>query len=296
MPRQNTVIEVFVSSPSDVQKERELLETVIDELNDSLSKVFNVSFDLLMWEKDVRPSFGTDPQSVINQQIGDNYDVYIGILWGRFGTPTPRGFSGTEEEFERAYKRLDDENPPEIMFYFKDAPIAPSKIDVDQLKLVQEFKKTISSRGGIYSPFENDESFQSSLRTHLIAIAQKFSAPQNYSKNVDKGTDDKSDFIESDIDDEDLGYLDYIEMYETRMHDFNATMTTITEATERIGEQFSLRTKEVEKFSNQNVSVKKARLIVKKAADDLVAFEINLRAHAKTTLNISNNYNISMVC
>ena len=42
---------------------------------------------------------GSDPQQIINSQVSDEYDIFIGILWTRFGTPTERAGSGTEEEF-----------------------------------------------------------------------------------------------------------------------------------------------------------------------------------------------------
>ncbi len=39
MPRQETIIQIFVGSPGDVSKEREALEYIVTELNRSWSKV-----------------------------------------------------------------------------------------------------------------------------------------------------------------------------------------------------------------------------------------------------------------
>ena len=153
MPRNATVVRVFVASPSDVVKERETLETLIVELNRTWSETLGVILELVQWETHTRPGFGADPQAIINAQIGDTYDVFIGILWSRFGTPTPRALSGTLEEFKRAVERIRD-GSPEIMIYFKDAPISPSKIDVAQLTLVTEFRTSISNRA-LYSLFED---------------------------------------------------------------------------------------------------------------------------------------------
>ena len=41
----------------------------------------------------------SDPQDVVNRQIGE-YDLFVGILWNRMGTPTAVATSGTEEEFQ----------------------------------------------------------------------------------------------------------------------------------------------------------------------------------------------------
>src|SRR5450759_5964406 len=142
MPRQTHAFKIFVASPSDVAEERAILETVVTQLNQIWSSTLDLIFELLKWETNVHPSFSSDPQEAINEQIAPDYDVFIGILWGRIGTPTPRAESGTIEEFDRAYSRFTSgKNMPEIMLYFKDAPIAPSKIDTNQMEKIQSFRR-----------------------------------------------------------------------------------------------------------------------------------------------------------
>lgn len=280
MARQTTILQVFISSPSDVQNEREILESILDELNKSFSKTINVMFETLRWETDVHPSFGDDPQTIINEQIGDTYDIFIGILWGRFGTPTPRASSGTLEEFDRAFKRLKDINPPEIMFYFKDTPIPPSKIDPVQLQSVQDFRKLISEKGGLYSVFEDDSGFQNSLRAHLIAVSNKIIKRDinTVKKHIPKN--DNEEAIQDTSDD--FGYLDYLEIYENRMADFNSTLTIISDATERVGNQTERRTQEVEEFAKQPYDAKAAHRIIKRTSDDLYSYADILKKHLPT--------------
>jgi hypothetical protein len=88
MPKKATILRVFVASPSDVAAEREQLEFLVAEMNKAWGKSLGVVCELLRWETDVRPAFGTEPQAVVNTQIGDDYDIFIGILWSRFGTKT----------------------------------------------------------------------------------------------------------------------------------------------------------------------------------------------------------------
>jgi hypothetical protein len=102
MPRQKKVITIFVASPNDVVDERTKLEEVINELNITWSRNIGLRFDLVRWETHAFPGIGDDPQDVINEQIPDDYDIFIGIMWCRFGTPTGRAGSGTAEEFQRA--------------------------------------------------------------------------------------------------------------------------------------------------------------------------------------------------
>ena len=47
------------------------------------------------------PVRGGEPEVLINDQIG-KYDIFLGVMWRRFGTPTGVAESGTEEEFRRA--------------------------------------------------------------------------------------------------------------------------------------------------------------------------------------------------
>ena len=141
MPRHSQVLQVFVASPADVSEERAVLDTVIAELNQTWSRNLSMTFEVLKWETNSRPGFDQDPQAVINSQLPNDYDVFLGIFWSRLGTPTGRASSGTVEEFERAHTRFRSTGSvPEIMLYFKDAPISPSKVDISQLAAVLQFK------------------------------------------------------------------------------------------------------------------------------------------------------------
>jgi hypothetical protein len=272
MPRKVTLVQMFVASPSDVQQERDLLESLIAELNKNWSRNSGVIFELVRWETHVRPGFGNDPQAVINEQIGDNYDVFIGVLWGCFGTTTPRAMSGTFEEFERAYKRFQSTGAPEIMFYFKDAPIAPSKIDPAQLQQVQSFRASLPEKGGLYATFEDESGFQTSLRAHLAALAQKFSTADTITSATDIAPVELACAESSNLDTDELGYLDYVELYESRMADLTATLTVISGATVRVGQQMNQRTKEIVDLQGKRPDTATARRLVKRTADDMDAY------------------------
>jgi hypothetical protein len=105
MPTDVTLLKVFIASPGDVAEERGMAESVVQELNRTLCKALCLRLELLRWETDTFPGLGSDSQAVINEQIAEDFDIFVGILWSRFGTPTPRAESGTEEEFNRAVAR-----------------------------------------------------------------------------------------------------------------------------------------------------------------------------------------------
>ncbi len=98
MPRQETILQVFVAAPSDLAEERAALEDVIWELNSTWSRTLGCRLDLLRWETHAVPGMGLDAQDVVNRSVPRDYDIFIGMLWSRFGTPTTRAESGTEEE------------------------------------------------------------------------------------------------------------------------------------------------------------------------------------------------------
>lgn len=247
MPIQQTILQVFVASPSDVAEERRLLEGVIGELNRTWADSLGVTYRLYRWETSVAPGFGAEPQAVVNSQTPDGYDVFVGIFWGRLGLPTQSFVSGTVEEFERALERHEATGAPEIMIYFKDAPISPSRIEPGQLQSLMQFKDSLSARGGLYSTFEDQDGFEASLRSHLSAVARKFSVTLQAAPKITAPLDvtRNSDLERVEYDLDDLGYLDYIDIYLAEMEKMTGCLEKLNEITVDIGSKFTKRTQQI---------------------------------------------------
>ena len=178
-------IRIFISSPSDVKRERESAQIVIEELNRTLCSSIGLSLFPLTWEKNTYPAVGEYSQDVINQQIGE-YDIFVGIMANRFGTKTQSADSGTEEEFNIAYNNRKNTH---IMFFFKDVPISPTKVDTKQLNKVSKFKKKLPNKGVYYKEFTDD--FERVFRECLTQCIN-----QNYMQKDVKLSNDKSKRIE----------------------------------------------------------------------------------------------------
>jgi hypothetical protein len=187
------IIKCFIASPSDTNNERQICDKVLDELNKSLGDIYQFRLEPIKWETDTRPSFGTDGQDVINKQIGDNYNIFIGIMWKKFGTPTGRAGSGTEEEFQRAYERFKGDPNLEIAFYFNtEPPESIDDIDPIQFAKVKAFKSQIHSLGGLTWPYKGVLDFEQHLRRHLTKyLNQKYKNESEKKKDIAKESESK---------------------------------------------------------------------------------------------------------
>ena len=133
MARRLQQLTIFVSGPSAVDAEKAALRSIANEINRRSEKTHAVTLCVIGWPDDFRPGVSADPQLALNQQIGNDCDIYIGILGSRFGTPTVVS-SGTEQEFEEAlHKFKTDSTTVRLLFYFKHDAEDPFALDLDQL-------------------------------------------------------------------------------------------------------------------------------------------------------------------
>lgn len=135
-------IRVFIASPSDCSRERHIIRSLSEELNEVFSLSFEVTLVPIGWEN-VTSSLG-QPQTVIDKAIAD-YDVLVGVMWLRFGSPTLSGAqSGTEHEFNRAYELWQSTGKPSVMFYFNDQPPDDmGSLDIEQYQKVRAFREKL---------------------------------------------------------------------------------------------------------------------------------------------------------
>ncbi len=157
---------VFVASPSDVKKERDLIENVIKEINLIHGPALGYELELWRYEENAYPS-AQKPQDLINSLI-KSYQIFIGMMWKRFGTATAAAGSGTEEEYTKAYKAWQNNDVIDIMFYFCKKPIAPpdSEEEIEQMGKVLKFKKEMNGKSFIWD-YSNPKDFEEKIRKHL---------------------------------------------------------------------------------------------------------------------------------
>lgn len=155
---------LFVSSPGDVQRERNLLVKVVDEINQTHGQPLNYRLNLWRYEDEAYPS-ANQPQDLINT-IQAPYDLFIGIMWKRFGSPTPSAGSGTQEEYNIAYELWQKKKVIDIMFYFSKKPVNPTEVDINQLTRVDLFRKKLAGNSFVWY-YNGPADFEAKIRKHL---------------------------------------------------------------------------------------------------------------------------------
>ena len=164
----------FIASPGDTVEERNICEEVFSEINDSLGKALSFKLSTLRWEKNVHPGVAEYSQQVINRQMDGNYDLFVGIMKTRFGTPTPQAGSGTEEEFNIAYEKCERKEIDNLFFYFGNPSVPVSEINVEQLQKVRNFRSRLENLGVLYMQFEDVDDFKKQLKQDFTNYLVKF--------------------------------------------------------------------------------------------------------------------------
>lgn len=172
-------LKIFVAWTSDVEAERNQVETVIKNLQQAL-QARGCLLEMLDWNS-VPPGAGNPEKNILATIDPSNCDIFIGILWKRFGSPpglsdhrTGQPYaSGFQVEYERAYELWKRNGRPRLMLYRSTQPI-PTDADVEQLRLVQQFFQGIERRYDLlYKRFSSLENFATQLTSDLAAVIEE---------------------------------------------------------------------------------------------------------------------------
>jgi small GTP-binding protein len=167
---QRQVFRIVVASPGDVQTERDLLPSVIQEVNSHIAADRGLHLELYRWETDTHPGFHLDgPQGLIDALLRiTDCDLLIGIFSKRFGTATTDGRSGTEHELSLAYESWKERGSPQIFVYFNERASNPkSTADIEQWGRVVAFKEKFPKEG-LWWPYKGKIQFEKLVRNHLM--------------------------------------------------------------------------------------------------------------------------------
>lgn len=247
MPKQFTKYTIFLSSPTDLDSERNEIPNLIEELNKTYGKSNDVYFDLIKWETHSAPGITHEyTQQIINDDIGDDYDIFLGMIWKKFGTKTAVAESGTEEEFLRALERFKNGENIQILFYFKSDAIPLDEIIPDEITKIKNFKENLKSNNILYGTFHNVEDLINKLRIHIPkrtdSLLNNFLIKDSVKKEL------KDDKFDTSSINEDIGILDFIIQFDDYTANVNLALNNISDATSIIAEEFTNKTAELDRI------------------------------------------------
>jgi hypothetical protein len=164
-------LKIFLASPGDVSIERRHVVEVVEEVNRLVAVEQGIVLEVVRSEKNVFPGYGKDGQAILNDQIAkmQEYELFIGVMWNRIGTKTPRAKSGTVEEFGRAVSTLRRKGKPQVWFYFRQsAAHLTTKEELQQRAEVLEFRTKFQRGKGLFRDYTTPSDFRDQLRSQLI--------------------------------------------------------------------------------------------------------------------------------
>jgi uncharacterized protein DUF4062 len=165
------ILRVLLSSPGDVSEERESCSRAVFRFNQQEVEEHGIFLKLVRWE-DMAPQIGPGAQNVINEQIGE-YDIFSGIMWNRFGTPTDIAASGTEEEFRAAVSAWEERKRPWITFYFCERPANFTNAQqLEQKSAVLRFRSELQTLG-VVRKYISVEEFENLIFQDLLKITNR---------------------------------------------------------------------------------------------------------------------------
>lgn len=189
-------VRIFVASPGDVAQERDQLTKVVNSLNSTISAIApekGITLELVRYETHTVPGLSAKgAEDVILKQLDDlgDYDIFIGIMWKRFGTPTTNAESGTEEEFELAYDALMGglKKIRHVIFYFCQERIAIPRTneELEQLVKVVKFRQKLSGVG-LVGEYSDREAFGEVVKSHLdLMLSRIFSERSDVARAAER--------------------------------------------------------------------------------------------------------------
>lgn len=186
-----SIVRVFLGSPGDLGDERIIAKNVVDEFNLLWAAYSGYQIELVGWE-DTTATYGR-PQEVINRDL-DTCELFVGLLWKRWGTESGAYSSGFEEEFRRSVSAKEKSGRPEISILLKKIDDASLRDPGDQLKKVLEFRKElVDGKKILFEEFPSEEHFRAKFSKILTRYVQQLSiadAPDQKlsTRGVDSGS------------------------------------------------------------------------------------------------------------
>lgn len=171
MPYPITVYKIMLSCPGDIDDQyKNDIRSAADLFNKTTGRNLNILLDIVDWKSDSYPESRKKGQEAINEQLVNKSDMIIALFWTRFGSPTDKYGSGTEEEIELMIK-----NNKNVFLYFLTKETKLNKEVLEQYNKILEFKEKYKNNNYYYEISKEDnfkDIILSNLSNYFIDIAK----------------------------------------------------------------------------------------------------------------------------
>ncbi len=170
MAHEKIMMRILLSSPSDMDKERALITSIVDEINVT-NKETPYGIELYKWETDTDPSLTLESgQKTIDETFDYIHaDLLIGMFFKRAGL-------GTKHEIDEAIEVKRQYGFPEIKLYFKKVTTELSEATVEEIEHIERINelKYLYYQQGLCWDLKDGDSIEKEFRRHIQRAFDKF--------------------------------------------------------------------------------------------------------------------------
>lgn len=144
------VKKIFLASSEELKDDRLAFERMLGRLNQQW-RTRDLSFDLVIWEDFVDAMSPAGLQREYNKAVAD-CDVFVMLFFRKVGPYTL-------EEFETAFKEMQDDSRPRIYTYFRNDYVLSGELD-DGVRTLLDFKARMKALKHYVTHYRNTEDLQ----------------------------------------------------------------------------------------------------------------------------------------
>ena len=269
------------SSPGGLEADWTAIGLAMEEVNTTLNED-GIGIRLVSWKLDVAPTITADAQNHINEQIVNTADIIIAILHVRAGSSTGRYRSGTMEEVEIFLDRKSKGDNVEAFILFKNEPVVPSELDIEQLSAVIDFKMKVKDCV-FFKEYSDIMELSKFIRTFMPSVVRKLDQVR---RGIRVGPDDLAsleamkgrlnehninEIDDTDVEGEERGIIDIqIEFYHSAEL-LKSSLEKMTETHSILSQNLKLRTNELKALSTYSSSPLDKKVLIDVVASDIEA-------------------------
>jgi len=145
MAKNKTEYDLLISCPGDVEPVVKLVNAVVKKFNDTYSDILSIRINPKHRKNSSYNQSGGKAQALLNKQFIHDCDAAVAVFWTRFGAPTDKYSSGTEEEIEDMLAA-----GKQVFLYFCEKPIDPQLLLDDKVREQYQKVKNYQKESMLY--------------------------------------------------------------------------------------------------------------------------------------------------